>query len=75
LLMHDVEDAAAAEQQQERERIAAEEFQAAILKIRYDACCERLERLSRQSKLTPEEIDQFADLNRQRAEMKRQLGL
>jgi DNA primase len=75
LLMHDGEDAAAAEQQQERERIAAEEFRAAILKIRYDACCERLERLSRQSKLTPDEIDQFADLNRQRAEMKRQLGL
>ena len=75
LLMHDGQDAAAAEQQQERERIAAEEFRAAILKIRYDACCERLERLSRQSKLTPDEIDQFADLNRQRAEMKRQLGL
>ena len=75
LLMQDAEDAAAAEQQQERERIAAEEFLAAILKIRYDACCERLERLSRQSKLTPDEIEQFADLNRQRAEMKRQLGL
>jgi DNA primase len=75
LLMHDAQDAAAAEQQQERERIAAEEFQAAILKIRYDACSERLERLSRQTKLTPDEIEQFAELNRQRAEMKRQLGL
>jgi DNA primase len=75
LLMYDAEDAAAVEQQQERERIAAEEFQAAILKIRYDACCERLERLSRQSKLTQEEIEQFAELNRQRADMKRQLGL
>ncbi len=75
LLLHDAEDAAAAEQQQERERIAAEELQAAILKIRYDACCERLERLSRQSKLTPDEIEQFADLNRQRADMKRRLGL
>ncbi|RDU98955.1 DNA primase [Trinickia dinghuensis] len=75
LLMHDAEDAATAEQQQERERIAAEEFQAAILKIRYDTCCERLERLSRQSKLTPDEIEQFTELNRQRADMKRRLGL
>ena len=75
LLLPDAQDAAAAEQQQERERIAAEELQAAILKIRYDACSERLERLSRQSKLTPDEIEQFAELNRQRADMKRQLGL
>ncbi|WP_206956294.1 DNA primase [Trinickia acidisoli] len=75
LLLYDAEDAAAVEQQQERERIAAEEFQAAILKIRYDACCERLERLSRQSKLTSEEIEQFTELNRQRADMKRRLGL
>lgn len=78
LLMLDAQDAAAAEQQQERERIAAEEFQAAILKIRYDACCEQLERLSQQSKrtkLTPDEFEQFAELNRQRADMKRHLGL
>jgi len=75
LLLRDAQDGAAAEQQQERERIAAEEFRAAILKIRYDACSERLERLSRQAKLTQDEIEQFAELNRQRADMKRQLGL
>jgi DNA primase len=75
LLLQGPEDDAAIEQHRERERIAGEELQAAILKIRYDACNERLERLSRQSRLTSDEIAEFADLNRQRAEMKRRLGL
>jgi DNA primase len=75
LLLQNPEDETAIEQHRERERIAGEELQAAILKIRYDACNERLERLSRQSKLTSDEIAEFADLNRQRAEMKRRLGL
>ena len=75
LLLQNPEDETVIEQHRERERIAGEEFQAAILKMRYDACCERLERLSRQSKFTPEEIAEFADLNQRRADMKRQLGL
>ncbi|CAN7661816.1 DNA primase [Trinickia sp. LjRoot230] len=64
-----------AEQHRERERIAGEELQAAILKMRYDACCQRLERLSRQSQLTSEEIAEYAELGRQRADMKRLVGL
>jgi DNA primase len=75
LLLIDESDAEAGEQHRERERIAAEELQAAVLKIRYDACSERLERLSRQSKHTADEIQEFAELSRARAEMKRQLGL
>ncbi|WP_206995843.1 DNA primase [Trinickia mobilis] len=75
LLLQNPEDEAVLEAHRDRERIAGEEFQAAILKMRYDACCERLERLSRQSKFTPEEIAEFADLNQRRADMKRQLGL
>jgi len=74
LLLQSPEDDAAIEQQTERERIAAEELQAAILKMRYDACCQRLERLSRQSRLTSDEIAEYAELDRQRADMKRRLG-
>ena len=75
LLLVNEDDAEVGEQHRERERIAAEELQAAVLKIRYDACCERLERLSRQSKHTADEIHEFGELSRARAEMKRQLGL
>ncbi|GLU32217.1 DNA primase [Trinickia caryophylli] len=75
LLLQSPEQDAAIEQHRERERIAGEELQAAIRKMRYDACCQRLERLSRQSKLTSEEMAEYADLDRQRAEMKRNLGL
>lgn len=74
LLLQSPEDDAAIEQHRERERIAAEELQAAILKMRYDACCQRLERLSRQSRLTTDEIAEYAELDRQRADMKRRLG-
>jgi DNA primase len=74
LLLQSPEDDAAIEQQTERERIAAEELQAAILKMRYDACCQRLERLSRQARLTSDEIAEYAELDRQRADMKRRLG-
>ena len=74
LLLQSPEDDAAIEQQRERECIAAEELQAAILKMRYDACCQRLERLSRQSRLTSDEIAEYAELDRQRADMKRRLG-
>ncbi|MDE1182122.1 DNA primase [Paraburkholderia sp.] len=75
LLLKDPEDATVIEQRHEQERIVGEELIAAILKMRYDAYCERLDQLSRQSRHTPEEFAELADLNRKRAEMKRQLGL
>ncbi len=75
LLLQSPESDAAVEQHREREDIAGEELQAAILKMRYDACCQRLERLSRQSRLTSDEIAEYAELGRQRADMKRQHGL
>ena len=50
-------------------------MKAAILKMRYDAYCDRLEQLSRQSRHTPEEFAELSELNRKRADMKRQLGL
>ncbi|MEA3118079.1 MAG: primase [Paraburkholderia sp.] len=75
LLLQSPENDAAVEQHCERERIAGEELQAAILKMRYDTCCQRLERLSRQSRLTSDEIAEYAELGRQRADMKRRLGL
>jgi DNA primase len=75
LLLQSPESDAAVEQHRERERIAGEELQAAILKMRFDACCQRLERLSRQSKLTSDEIAEYAELDRQRADMKRRIGL
>lgn len=74
LLLQSPEDEAAIEQHRDRERIAAEELQAAILRMRYDACCQRLERLSRQSRLNPDETAEYMDLDRQRADMKRRLG-
>jgi DNA primase len=75
LLLKDADDAAVIEERREQERLAAEELKAAILKMRYDAWCERLDALSRQSKHTPEELAELMDLNQKRAEMKRQLGL
>ncbi|KAF1028635.1 MAG: DNA primase [Burkholderia plantarii] len=59
----------------EQERIAGEELKAAVLKMRYDACSDALERLSRQSGLSPEDLARFGALSRERAEMKRMLGL
>ncbi|QDQ80856.1 DNA primase [Paraburkholderia megapolitana] len=75
LLLKDPEDAAVAEERREHERLAGEELKAAILKMRYDAYCDRLEQLSRQSKHTPEEFVELTELNQKRADMKRQLGL
>jgi DNA primase len=75
LLLKDPEDASVMEARREQERIAGEELKAAILKMQYDACGERLEQLSRQSKHTPEEFAEYAALNQKRADMKRQLGL
>jgi DNA primase len=75
LLLKDPQDATVVEERREQERIVGEELKAAILKMRYDAYCDRLEQLSRQSRHTPEEFAELSELNRKRADMKRQLGL
>ncbi len=75
LLLQDPADGTMLERQHEQERIAGEELQAAVFKMRYDVCCDRLDRLSRQSTFTPEELAELTELNQQRAEMKRRLGL
>jgi len=63
------------EKYREQERIAAEELQAMVFKMHYDACCERLDRLSRQSEFSSEELSELAELDRKRADMKRRLRL
>ncbi|POR54747.1 DNA primase [Paraburkholderia eburnea] len=75
LLMKNPEDGAVLEERREQERLVSEELTAAILKMRFDACSERLEVLSRQSRHTPEELAEYVKLNQARADMKRQLGL
>jgi DNA primase len=75
LLLQNPEDETVFERQREQERIAGEELQAAVLKMRYDACCDRLDRLARQSTFTPEELTELTELNQQRTDMKRRLGL
>jgi DNA primase len=72
-LLHAAENDEAAQRQLEQEQIAGEEVLAAIARLRYDACSERLEVLSRQTQITPEEAAEFADLSKKRAEFKRQL--
>ncbi len=74
LLLQNPEDEAVLEAHREREHIAGEEFQAAILMMRFDAGKERLERLSKQSKLTPEEVAEYTDLSKRQADMRRLLG-
>ncbi|MEK6346041.1 MAG: DNA primase [Burkholderia sp.] len=75
LLMQSPEDEAGQEAMQERERIAGAEFKAAVLKMRYDACNDRMNQLSRQSTHSPEELSELMALNRARTEMKAKLGL
>ncbi|WP_118181567.1 DNA primase [Paraburkholderia phosphatilytica] len=75
LLLKDPDDAVVIEERREQERITGEELKAAIRRMRYDAYCERLDQLARQSRHTPEEFAELAELNQKRAEMKRQLGL
>ncbi|HKT96085.1 MAG TPA: DNA primase [Paraburkholderia sp.] len=75
LLMKNPEDGAVLEERREQERLVGEELAAAILKMRFDACSERLDVLSRQSRHTPEELAEYVKLNQTRADMKRQLGL
>jgi DNA primase len=75
LLLKDPTDPTVIEERREQERIVGEELKAAILKMRYDAYCERLDQLSRQSRHTAEEFAELSELNQKRADMKRQLGL
>jgi DNA primase len=75
LLLHDAQDEALMARYEEQERLAGEELRAAVAKLRYDAYCERLDLLSRQSKFSPEEAAEFAELSRKRADLKRRLGL
>ena len=72
-LLHAPQDEEAAERLREQERLAGDELKAAIAKMRYDAYCERLEALSKQAKLTPEEAAEFSDLSQKRADLKRLL--
>jgi DNA primase len=74
-LMHgEPEDADALEALRERERIAADELRAAALKMRYDACEERINQLIKQGGLSVEQMAELSDLNRLRAELKQQRG-
>ncbi|SEB19841.1 DNA primase [Paraburkholderia sartisoli] len=75
LLLKNPEDETVAEERREQERIVGEELKAAIFRMSYDAYSARLDQLSRQSRHTPEELVEYTDLNRRRADMKRQLGL
>ncbi len=75
LLLQSPEDEAGQEAVRERERIAGEELKAAVLKMRYDACNDRLNQLSRQSTHSPEELTELMALNRARTDMKAKLGL
>ncbi|CAG4893983.1 DNA primase [Paraburkholderia saeva] len=75
LLLKNPEDETVAEERREQERIVGEELKAAIFRMSYDAYSARLDQLSRQSRHTPEELAEYTDLNRKRADMKRQLGL
>lgn len=43
--------------------------------MRYDACNDRLNQLSRQSTHSPEELTELMALNRARTDMKAKLGL
>jgi DNA primase len=75
LLLHDPDDADVIARHEEQERLAGEEFRAAVAKLRYDACCERLDQLSRQSAFTAAETAEFAELSAKRADLKRRLSL
>ena len=75
LLLHDPDDVTVIERHAEQECIAGEEFRAAVAKLRYDACCERLDQLSRQSGFSAEETAEFAELSAKRADLKRRHSL
>nr|WP_255779037.1 DNA primase [Mycetohabitans sp. B8] len=73
-LLHAPPDDDSAHRRDEQERIAADEVKAVVAKMRYDACCERLEILSRQPKLAGEQAREFAELSQRRAELKRRVA-
>ncbi|WP_338926660.1 DNA primase [Mycetohabitans endofungorum] len=73
-LLHAPPDDDSAQRRDEQERIAADEVRAVVAKMRYDACCERLEILSRQPKLDGEQAREFAELSQRRAELKRRVA-
>lgn len=73
LLLFDANDAAQSARHAELEASAADEIRGALARMRYDACCERLERLSRQGRLDADETAEFAALSRLASELKRAL--
>lgn len=74
-LMSQQEDAGDQDEVRERERIAAHELRTSALKLRYDACRERLNELVKQRAPTPEMLTELSDLHRRLADMKQRLGI
>ncbi|WP_225721143.1 DNA primase [Candidatus Vallotiella sp. (ex Adelges kitamiensis)] len=74
-LMYTALDEDSIRQCNEQKRIAAEEVRAVISKMRYDAYCKRLQILSQQTKLEGKQAREFAELSRQRAELKRYIAM
>ncbi|SDV50104.1 DNA primase [Chitinasiproducens palmae] len=74
LLLYDPSDAAQAARHRELEQSAEAEVHGALARMRYDACCERLSRLSRQGALSADETAEFAALSRLAIELKRGLA-
>jgi DNA primase len=73
VVLHDPADSADASRYRRQEELAAQELSAVAARLRYDAWCMQLERLSRQGRLTSEEVAEFADLSRRAAHLKKQL--
>ena len=63
-----------AERHQALEQAAGEELRAAIARLRYDLWAERLDRLSKQGRLSPDETAEFVDLLRRTAELKKRFA-
>ncbi|MGI4814242.1 MAG: DNA primase [Janthinobacterium lividum] len=57
----------------EAERIALDEVEATVARVRYDAWCARLDELARSPALSTEETAEFMSLSRQTAELKKRL--
>jgi DNA primase len=72
VMLHDP--GADAKRHLEQERVAGEELQAAVARLRYDGWCGRLNRLSQQGRLTLDETAEFSDLSRRAAELKKRLA-
>ena len=74
VMLHDPSVEADAERHLEQERVAGEELRAAVARLRYDLWCDRLDRLSKQGRLTSDETAEFADLSRRAADLKKRLA-